>query len=56
MAAAKAQVVATETFYCYEPDDAGNYVERIVEKGERLPAAHPIVESHRELFKKTKAA
>jgi hypothetical protein len=49
-----AEVKATATFRCYEQDEAGNHVERVVEQGESFPAGHEIVVAHGEFFEPPK--
>jgi hypothetical protein len=44
------EVIATERFTTYDPTDDDR--ERTVEKGERLPADHPIVAAQPQWFKK----
>jgi HK97 family phage major capsid protein len=52
MAAQKAKARAVQTFVCWHEDEQGNPAEVVVREGDELPADHPIVEGHRELFGK----
>lgn len=49
-----ATVRATATFVTWDADERGNVAEVTVSAGQELPADHPIVEGHRELFEPAK--
>jgi hypothetical protein len=55
MAAQKAKVRALQTFVTWGEDEEGNPAEVVVREGDELPADHPIVEGHRELFRVKRA-